>query len=107
MWPRHTGDWAFYRAYVSKDGKPADYSEDNVPFKPKAFLKVNADGVRNSDYVMVLGYPGRTNRYRTVDEVENQFTWVYPTSKQYREDYINIIKDIAPAGLPSLLTYAR
>ncbi|MCG7532070.1 S46 family peptidase [Psychrobium sp. MM17-31] len=105
MWPRHTGDWAFYRAYVGKDGKPADYSKDNVPFKPQAFLKVNADGVRNSDYVMVLGYPGRTNRYRTVDEVENQFTWVYPTSKQYREDYINIIKDVAPAGSDARIKY--
>ena len=77
QWPRQTGDWAFYRAYVGKDGKPADFSEDNVPYKNKAFLKVKASGVDEGDYVMVLGYPGRTNRYRTAVEVENTFTWTY------------------------------
>ncbi|XKF02517.1 S46 family peptidase [Pseudoalteromonas mariniglutinosa] len=105
MWPRHTGDWAFYRAYVNKDGKPADFSKDNVPFKAKAFLKVNANGVEQDDYVMVLGYPGRTNRYRTVAEVENQFTWVYPTAKRYREEYIDIIKDSAPVGSEARIKY--
>lgn len=105
MWPRHTGDWAFYRAYVNKDGKPADYSKDNVPFKPDAFLKVNASGVDDGDYVMVLGYPGRTNRYRTADEVENQFTWVYPTAKKYREEYIDTIKEVAPAGSEARIKY--
>lgn len=105
MWPRHTGDWSFYRAYVNKDGKPADYSKDNVPFTPDAFLKVNAKGVDEGDYVMVLGYPGRTNRYRTADEVENQFTWVYPTAKQYREQYIDTIKSVAPAGSEARIKY--
>ncbi|NMP15123.1 S46 family peptidase [Thalassotalea sp. Y01] len=105
MWPRHTGDWAFYRAYVNKDGKPADYSKDNVPFKPKAFLNVNANGVEENDYVMVLGYPGRTNRYRIADEVENVFTWVYPTSKRYREEYIDVIKTTAPAGSEARIKY--
>lgn len=105
MWPRHTGDWAFYRAYVNKDGQPADYSKDNVPFKPKAFLKVNASGVEENDYVMVLGYPGRTNRYRIVQEVENQFNWVYPTAKRYREEYIDVIKTTAPAGSEARIKY--
>ncbi|QOL24487.1 S46 family peptidase [Thalassotalea sp. LPB0316] len=105
MWPRHTGDWAFYRAYVNKDGKPADYSEDNVPFEPKAFLKVNASGVEENDYVMVLGYPGRTNRYRIAQEVENQFTWAYPTAKRYREEYIDVIKTTAPAGSEARIKY--
>ncbi|WP_448548511.1 S46 family peptidase [Thalassotalea fusca] len=105
MWPRHTGDWSFYRAYVNKDGKPADYSKENVPFKPDAFLKVNAKGVEEKDYVMVLGYPGRTNRYRIADEVENQFTWVYPTAKRYREEYIDIIKSTAPAGSEARIKY--
>lgn len=105
MWPRHTGDWAFYRAYADKNGKPADYSEDNVPFKPKAFLKVNAQGVEDNDYVMVLGYPGRTNRYRIAEEVENQFNWVYPTAKRYREEYIDVIKTTAPAGSEARIKY--
>lgn len=105
MWPRHTGDWAFYRAYVNKDGQPADYSKDNVPFKPKAFLKVNANGVEENDYVMVLGYPGRTNRYRIASEVENQFNWVYPTAKRYREEYIDVIKNTAPEGSDARIKY--
>ena len=105
MWPRHTGDWAFYRAYVGPDGKPADFSEDNVPYEPKAFLKVNADSVEKDDFVMVLGYPGRTNRYRTSDEVVNSFTWSYPTAKVYREKFIDIIKSVAPKGSDARIKY--
>jgi len=105
MWPRHTGDWSFYRAYVNKDGKPADYAADNVPFEPKTFLKVNANGVEESDYVMVLGYPGRTNRYRNAQELENQFNLVYPTAKRYREEYIDVIKSTAEAGSEARIKY--
>lgn len=105
MWPRHTGDWSFYRAYVSKDGKPADFSEDNVPFEPKSHLKVSAKGVEDTDFVMVAGYPGSTNRYRTAYEVENQFTWVYPKAKQYREEMIDVIKTTAPKGSDARIKY--
>ncbi len=65
MWPRHTGDFSFLRAYVGKDGAPADYSQENVPYHPKKFLKVNPDGVEENDAVFILGYPGRTFRHRT------------------------------------------
>jgi hypothetical protein len=105
MWPRHTGDWAFYRAYVGPDGQSADYSEDNVPYSSESFLKVNASGVQQDDYVMVLGYPGSTNRYRTAAEVENQFNWVYPTAKAYREAYIDVIKSVAPEGSDARIKY--
>lgn len=105
MWPRHTGDWAFYRAYVSPQGRPADYSEDNVPYQSTSFLKINANGVDVDDYVMVLGYPGRTNRYRIAAEVSNQFEWVYPTAKRYREEYIDVIKATAPAGSDARIKY--
>jgi hypothetical protein len=91
MWPRHTGDYGFYRAYVGKDGQPADFSKDNVPYEPKHHLKVNKSSVDEGDYIMVLGYPGRTNRYRTALEVENQFTWTYPNAKNYREELIDLI----------------
>lgn len=80
MWPRHTGDYGFYRAYVSKDGKAAEFSKDNVPYQPKHVLKI-ADpsaGAKEGDFVMVLGYPGRTNRHRLPSEVESTFTWNYP-----------------------------
>ncbi|QJB34341.1 S46 family peptidase [Chitinophaga oryzae] len=64
-WPRHTGDFSIFRVYASKDGKPAAYSKDNVPLKPKHFLPVSIKGVKENDYAMILGYPGGTNRYET------------------------------------------
>ena len=64
-WPRHTGDYSIFRVYVSKDGKPAEYSADNIPLKPKWFLPLSLKGVKDGDYVMVYGYPGSTNRYET------------------------------------------
>ncbi len=65
MWPRHTGDFSFMRAYVGPDGKPADYSEKNVPYRPRVFLRVAAEGVREGEAVMIPGYPGRTYRHMT------------------------------------------
>jgi hypothetical protein len=65
VWPRHTGDFSFMRAYVGPDGKPADYAAGNVPYRPKKFLKVNPSGVEDGDFVFILGYPGRTFRHRT------------------------------------------
>ena len=65
MWPRHTGDFAFLRAYVGPDGSPADYSPENVPYRPKRWLRVQPQGVDENDAVFILGYPGRTYRHRT------------------------------------------
>ena len=64
-WPRHTGDFSVFRVYMSKDGKPANYSADNVPLKPKHFLPVSIKGFKDGDYSMIFGYPGSTNRYET------------------------------------------
>ncbi|WP_105198914.1 S46 family peptidase [Pseudoalteromonas sp. T1lg10] len=105
MWPRHTGDYSFYRAYVGKDGKPAPFSEENVPFSSDSFLKVSAKGVKEGDFVMVTGYPGRTNRYRTNAEVEHQFTEVYPKAKAYREQSMDIIKATAEEGSKARIAY--
>ncbi len=63
MWPRHTGDFSVFRIYADKNNKPADYSQDNVPYKPKKFLKVSMKGVQQGDFTMVLGYPGTTQEY--------------------------------------------
>ena len=79
IWPRHTGDFSYYRAYVGPDGKPADHSEANVPYRPKAHLKVQPAGVSDGDFVMIAGYPGRTNRYRLSEEVNDAISWQYPT----------------------------
>ena len=76
-WPRHTGDFSIFRVYATKDGKPADYSADNIPLKPKWFLPVSLKGFRDGDYSMIYGYPGGTNRYETSygiklkNEIEN------------------------------------
>ena len=78
MWPRHTGDFAFYRAYVGPDGKPAPYSPGNVPFKPKQWLKFADKALGAGDFVMVAGYPGRTSRYALAKEFEETATWQYP-----------------------------
>jgi Peptidase S46 len=63
-WPRHCGDFTFMRVYAGADGKPADYSSKNVPYKPKKFLSISMAGVKENDFVMVMGYPGSTRRYR-------------------------------------------
>ena len=63
-WPRHDGDFTFMRVYSGVDGKPADYSPNNVPYKPKKFLPISMGGVKENEFVMVMGYPGSTRRYR-------------------------------------------
>ena len=85
-WPRHTGDWSFFRAYVGKDGKPADYSPDNVPYQPKHHLQVSTSGLKPGDFVMVAGYPGVTNRNVTAKEVRNDVETFYPYLIAYLEE---------------------
>ena len=86
MWPRHTGDFSFYRAYVGKDGKPAAFSKDNVPFVPKHWLQIADKPLREGDFVMVAGYPGSTARYALAADFDATSTWTYPTiSKRYKD----------------------
>ena len=68
-WPRHTGDFSFLRAYVGKDGRPADPSPSNVPYRSKDFLVVSAEGLKNGDPILLAGYPGRTSRYKLPAEI--------------------------------------
>jgi hypothetical protein len=63
MWPRHTGDFSMFRVYSSKDGKPAEFSKDNIPLKPKHFLPISLKGVKNNDFTMIIGFPGSTDRF--------------------------------------------
>lgn len=95
MWPRHTGDFAFYRAYVGKDGKPAAFSPDNVPYRPRHWLKVADQPLGAGDFVMVAGYPGSTNRYALAAEFENTELWTYPTIARH---YKNMIALVDAAG---------
>jgi hypothetical protein len=106
MWPRHTGDFGYLRAYVSKDGKSAAFSRNNVPYQPKHVLKVNPQGVEAGDYVMVAGYPGRTNRYRLADEVQSSIDWTYPTQIKVYEDTLDIINTAGKADPKVAVKYA-
>ena len=95
MWPRHTGDFAFYRAYVGKDGKPAPFAEDNVPYQPKQWLRFADEPLREGDFVMVAGYPGRTARYALASEFRDTQDWQYPTIVRH---YKAMQKMVAEAG---------
>jgi hypothetical protein len=90
-WPRHTGDWSYLRAYVGKDGHPATYSKENVPFQPKHFLKVSAEGIKPGDLVFVTGYPGRTQRHQTYSEVKEIVEWRMPRSIRLAEEQLAIL----------------
>lgn len=77
-WPRHTGDFSLFRVYADKDGNPAPYSMDNVPLKPKYHLTVSLDGYTERDFAMILGYPGRTNRWMPSGGVNQNVNYAYP-----------------------------
>lgn len=92
MWPRHTGDFGFLRAYVGPDGKPADFSKDNVPYRPQHYMKMATEGVKEGDFVWIAGYPGRTFRYRTLDEVEAAHVFSLPQSVKWSRDEIALLE---------------
>lgn len=95
IWPRHTGDYSFYRAYVGPDGKPADFSNDNKPYAPKHHLKVaspTASPLNEGDFVMVAGYPGHTDRHRLPREVDFAFGWQHPQQIKTMGEAIDVIK---------------
>ncbi|MBT3243635.1 MAG: S46 family peptidase [Bacteroidetes bacterium] len=78
MWPRHTGDFSVFRVYMSPDGEPARFSEENVPFEPKHYLPVSMKGVQEGDFAMILGYPGGTTRFMTSYEIDNVLSITHP-----------------------------
>ena len=92
MWPRHTGDFSFYRAYVGKDGKPAAYSKDNVPYQPKHWLRIADKPLGVGDFVMVAGYPGSTSRYALADEFDNTQSWAYPTIAAHYKNLVAMVE---------------
>jgi hypothetical protein len=97
QWPRHTGDFSFYRAYVSKDGKAAPFSKDNVPYKPKHYLKVSPKGASLGELVFVAGYPGRTARLNSFAEVKETVDWMLPRAIKRATDRIAILQELAEA----------
>lgn len=92
-WPRHTGDFCIFRIYTSPDGKPAEYSPRNVPYKSKNFLKIDQKGVKEGDFAMIIGYPGSTYRYATSFEAQYARDIVAPWKRDVWGSFINIIKE--------------
>ncbi len=95
MWPRHTGDFSIFRVYTGPDGKPAEYSPDNIPLKPKHFLPVSLNGYNENDYAMVIGFPGSTDRYMTSYEVKELLEIENPNRVKIR----GILQDIMMADM--------
>ncbi|MFT3773533.1 MAG: S46 family peptidase [Minicystis sp.] len=95
-WPRHSGDVALFRAYVGKDGKPADHAEGNVPYRPPHRLKLASKPLDEGDLVFVAGYPGVTNRVRTAAEAEEATSFTYPYRIQQFDDYIALLDVLRP-----------
>lgn len=91
VWPRHTGDFSLFRIYVDKNNRPAKYSKDNVPLKPKHYLPVSLDGVEEGDFTLVFGFPGRTNEYLpavTIEQITQKFN---PSNIKIREAALKVI----------------
>jgi len=94
MWPRHTGDFSFLRAYVGPNGESAEYSEDNVPYEPRRFLNISKAPLEPGDFTMVMGYPGRTSRNRSTYSIEYVVNTYYPDRIKQYGDLIDILEDI-------------
>jgi len=106
MWPRHTGDFSFYRAYVAPDGSSAAFSKDNVPFKPKAWLPIAKEGVKEGDFVMVAGFPGTTERLRTAEEARFYYEELYPYQQKSLTDYADRIVELTGSDQAAVIAYA-
>lgn len=106
MWPRHTCDFALFRIYMSPDGKPAEYSKDNVPFKPKHHIPVSMKGVQKDDFVMILGYPGSTDRYLSSFGVENDINFKNPTIVNIRNRKLEIMREYMDLDPATRIQYA-
>ncbi len=106
MWPRHTGDFSLFRVYSGPDGKPAKYSPENIPLKPKYFLPISLDGVQENDFAMVFGYPGSTSRYLTSYGVDLAIEETNPARVKIRAKKLEIMKAGMDADPAVRLAYA-
>ncbi len=106
MWPRHTGDFSFYRAYVAPDGSSAPFAKENVPFKPKAWLPIAREGVKEGDFIMVAGFPGTTERLRSADEARFYYEELYPYQQAMLTEYGNRIDELTAGNQAATIAYA-
>ncbi|MFH2144382.1 MAG: S46 family peptidase [Bacteroidota bacterium] len=106
MWPRHTGDFSLFRIYADKENKPAEYNDENVPYKPKYHFAISLDGVKKGDFTMVFGYPGRTQQFLTSYAVKQLIEKVNPSKIAVRDKILNIMKSDMEADPAIRIQYA-
>jgi hypothetical protein len=106
MWPRHTADFSMFRIYCGKDGKPAAYSKENVPYKPKHHLPISLKGYKMNDFAMVLGYPGTTNRYKTSFGIEYTMKVSNPVKIKVRGEKQRIMQEFMSTSRKARLMYS-
>jgi len=106
MWPRHTGDFSIFRIYTAPDGSPAEYSDKNVPLKPKYSLPISLKGVKKDDFAMVWGYPGRTDRFLTSYGVKLAIDQTNPYTVKIRDKKLSILKEFMDVNPTVKIQYA-
>ena len=106
MWPRHTGDFSLFRIYAGRDNRPATYSPDNVPYKPKRALNISLDGVQEGDFTMVFGFPGRTMQYLHSSAVEQIVNEINPARITLREKALGVLDEHMRADEQTKIQYA-
>jgi len=106
MWPRHTGDFSMFRIYADKNNKPASFSPDNVPYKPKRSLKISLDGMKEGDFTMVFGFPGRTTEYLSAAAVKQVMTVSDPAKIEIRAKVLQVLKGFMRSDEQIKIQYA-
>ena len=106
MWPRHTGDFSIFRIYADKDNNPADYSEDNVPYKPKQHMKISLKGYKKDDFTFVFGYPGTTQEYLPSFAIDMTTQDINPIRIDMRTKSLDIIKNYMEKDRKIRIQYA-
>jgi len=106
VWPRHTGDFSMFRIYANADNQPADYSADNVPFRPRHHFPVNVGGTKEGDFTMVFGFPGRTEQYLTSDAVARVIDELNPARIDMREASLEVINAARTESAALRIAYA-
>ena len=105
-WPRHTGDFSLFRIYADKDGNPASYSEDNIPYVPKQHLKVSMQGVKPGDFSMIFGFPGRTDQYLPASAMQQRTEIINPIRIGMRDKSLAVIDSAMRANPQVRIDYA-
>ncbi len=106
MWPRHTGDFSMFRIYADANNRPAEYSKDNKPYKPKHYLPISLDGIEEGDFTLIFGFPGRTNEYLPAVGVDQIINVLNPAKIEVRENALTIVDKFMRSNEAIKIQYA-